>query len=46
MENDCIQMAASTGHAVAYMIGRIFKHIFDCVHMYFTNDLSLTAPHK
>ena len=31
MENNFIQMAASTGHAVAYTIGPIFKHIIDCV---------------
>ena len=30
MENNFIQMAASVGHAVAYMIGPIFKHIIDC----------------
>ena len=34
MENNFIQMAASAGHAVAYMIGPIFKHIIDCVQMY------------
>ena len=27
MENNLIQMAASAGHAVAYMIDPIFKHI-------------------
>ena len=27
MENNFIQMAASAGHAVAYTIGTIFKHI-------------------
>ena len=27
MENNFIQMAASAGHAVAYTIGPIFKHI-------------------
>ena len=31
MENNFIQMAASAGLAVAYTIGRIFKHIIDCV---------------
>ena len=31
MENNFIQMAASTGHAVAYTIDSIFKHIIDCV---------------
>ena len=38
MENNYIQMAASSGHAVAYTIGPIFKHI-DCVQLYFTNGL-------
>ena len=28
MENNFIQMA---GHAIAYTIGSIFKHIIDCV---------------
>ena len=37
MENNFIQMAASAGHAVAYMIGPIFKHIIDCVQLYLTN---------
>ena len=58
MENKFIQMAASAGHAVAYTIDPIFKHIIDCVQLYFTNGftyivaslsaepISLTAPHK
>ena len=37
MENNFIQMAASAGHTVAYTIGPIFKHIIDCVQLYFTN---------
>ena len=37
MENNFIQMAASTGHAVAYTIGPIFKDIIDCKQLYFTN---------
>ena len=37
MENNFIQMAASAGHAVAYTIGAIFKHIMDYVQLYFTN---------
>ena len=37
MENNFIHMAASAGHAVAYTIGPIFKHIIDCVQLYFTN---------
>ena len=31
MANNCIQMDASAGHAGAYAIGAIFKHIIDCV---------------
>ena len=31
-------MAASAGHAVAYTIGPIFKHIIDCMQLYFTNS--------
>ena len=31
MENNFIQMAASTGHAAAFTMGPIFKHIIDCV---------------
>ena len=38
METNFIQMAASTGHAVAYLTGLIFNHIIDCVQLYFTND--------
>ena len=30
-------MADSAGHAVAYAIGPIFKHIIDCVQLYFAN---------
>ena len=37
MEYNFIQIAASAGHAVAYAIGQIYKHIIDCVHLYFTN---------
>ena len=40
MENNFIQMAASAGHAVAYTIGLIFKHIIDCVQLYFTNGFT------
>ena len=29
MENNFIPMAASAGHAVAYAVGLIFKHIID-----------------
>ena len=33
MENNFIQMAALAGHALAYTIGQIFKHIIDCVQL-------------
>ena len=35
MENNFIQMATLAGHAVAYTIAPIFKHIIDCVIMIF-----------
>ena len=38
--NNFIQMAASAGHAVAYTIGPHFKHIIDCVQLYFTNGFT------
>ena len=37
MKNNFIQTTASAGHAVAYTIGPIIKHIIDCVQLYFTN---------
>ena len=40
MENYFIQMTASAGHAVAYTIGPIFRHIINCVQLYFTNDFT------
>ena len=40
MENNFFRMAASAGNAVAYTIGPIFKHIIDCVQLYFTNDFT------
>ena len=40
MENNFIQMAASGGHAVAYTNGPIFKHIIDCVQLYFINGFT------
>ena len=40
MEDNFIPMAAWGGHAVAYTIGLIFKHINDCVQLYFTNGLT------
>ena len=36
MENNFIQMAASAGHTT----GPIFKHIIDCVQLYFTNGFT------
>ena len=33
-------MADSVGNAVAYTIGPIFKHIIDCVQLYFTNGFT------
>ena len=43
MENYVIQMAASAGHAVAYTIDPIFKHIIDCGQLYFTNGFTNIA---
>ena len=41
MENNFIQMAASAVHAVAYdRVGPIFKHIIDCMQLYFTNNFT------
>ena len=40
MENNFIQKAASAGHAVAYMICPIFKHIIYCVQLYFINGFT------
>ena len=40
MENNFIQMAASAGHALAYTIDPIFKHIIDCVHLYFIDGFT------
>ena len=40
MKNNFIQMVASAGHAIAYTIGLIFKHIIDCVQLYFTNGFT------
>ena len=40
MEDNFIQMAASAGHAVAYNIGPIFKHIIDYMQLYFTDGLT------
>ena len=36
-------MAVSAGHAVAYTIGPIFKHIIYCVQLYFTNGFTNIA---
>ena len=40
LESSFIQMAASAGHAVAYTIGPIFKHIIDCMQLNFTNGFT------
>ena len=40
MGNNLIEMAASAGHAVAYTIGPICKHIIDFVQLYFTNGFT------
>ena len=40
MEYNFMLMAASAGHAIAYTIGPIFKHIIDCVQLYFTNGFT------
>ena len=40
MENNFIQMAALAGHAIVYTIGPIFKHIIDCVQLYFANGFT------
>ena len=37
MENNFIPVDGSAGHLVAYTIGPIFKHIIDCVQLYFIN---------
>ena len=37
MENNFIQMATQVGNVIAYTIIPIFKHIIDCVQLYFTN---------
>ena len=37
MATNFIQMAASAGNAVAYTLVLIFKHIIDCVQLYFSN---------
>ena len=40
MENNFIQMAAPAGHAKAYAIDPIFKHIIVCVQLYFTTGFT------
>ena len=40
MENNFIQMPASAGQEVVYTIGPIFKHIIDCVQLYFTDGFT------
>ena len=43
MENNFIQMDASSGHAVAHTSGLIFKHIIDCILPMASRILSLKA---
>ena len=43
MKNNFIQMAAAAGHAVAYTIVPIFKHIIDYVQLYFINGFTNIA---
>ena len=40
MENNFIQIPASANHAVVYTIGPIFKHIIDCMALYFSNGFT------
>ena len=40
MDDNFLQMATSVGHAVAYTMGPIFKHIIDSGQLYFTNGLT------
>ena len=40
MENNSIPMAALANHTVAYTFAPIFKHIIDCVQLYFTNGFT------
>ena len=40
MEINFKQIAASVGHAVAYTIDPIFKHIIDYMQLYFTNGFT------
>ena len=44
MENNFIQMAPSAGYAVTFTIGPIFKHITNCVQLYFTNRFMNIVP--
>ena len=40
MENNFSQVAALVGDVVTYTIGAIFKHVIDCVQLYFTNGFT------
>ena len=46
MESNFIQMATSAGRTVAYTIGPIFKHIIDCVKLYFNGMASRILSFK
>ena len=43
MTNNFIQMAASAGHAVAFTIGPILRHIIGCDQLYFTSGFTKTV---
>ena len=40
MEKNFVEMAVSVDNAVAYTIDPIFKHIMDCVQLYFINGFT------
>ena len=46
MENNFIQMATSAGHAVAYMIGPIFKLIIAAVYQQVTHIWNYEITNK
>ena len=43
METNFIEMTESPGYAAAYTIGPIYKHIIDCVQLYFTNGFTILS---
>ena len=44
MANNFIQMTTSAGHAVAFTISTIFKHIINCLQLYFINGFTNIVP--